>query len=40
MEAFRHCDADLVGFVDADCATPPCEIGRPAEAAHGADGAG
>jgi glycosyltransferase involved in cell wall biosynthesis len=39
MEAFRHCDAQLVGFVDADCATPPREIGRLAEAAHGADGA-
>jgi glycosyltransferase involved in cell wall biosynthesis len=39
MEAFRHCDADLVGFVDADCATPPREIGRLAEAAAGADGA-
>jgi glycosyltransferase involved in cell wall biosynthesis len=39
MEAFRHCDADQVGFVDADCATPPREIGRLAEAARGADGA-
>jgi glycosyltransferase involved in cell wall biosynthesis len=39
MEAFRHCDAELVGFVDADCATPPREIGRLAEAAGGADGA-
>jgi glycosyltransferase involved in cell wall biosynthesis len=39
MEAFRHCDAELVGFVDADCATPPREIGRLAEAADGADGA-
>ena len=39
MEAFRHCDAELVGFVDADCATPPREIGRLAEAARDADGA-
>jgi glycosyltransferase involved in cell wall biosynthesis len=39
MEAFRHCDAELVGFVDADCATPPREIGRLAEAAEDADGA-
>ena len=39
MEAFRHCDAELVGFVDADCATPPREIGRLAEAAGKADGA-
>jgi glycosyltransferase involved in cell wall biosynthesis len=28
MEAFRRCDADLVGFVDADCATPPSEMAR------------
>ncbi|MHB8295940.1 MAG: glycosyltransferase [Acidimicrobiales bacterium] len=33
MEAFRHCDADLVGFVDADGATPPTEIARLASAA-------
>lgn len=39
MEAFRHCDAELVGFVDADCATPPREISRLAEAARDADGA-
>ena len=26
METFRRCDADLVGFVDADCATPPAEL--------------
>ncbi len=39
MEAFRHCDAELVGFVDADCATPPREIARLAEAAEEADGA-
>ena len=28
METFRRCDADLVGFVDADCATPPSELAR------------
>ena len=28
METFRRCDADLVGFVDADCATPPAELAR------------
>lgn len=39
MEAFRHCDAEQVGFVDADCATPPREIWRLAEAARDADGA-
>jgi glycosyltransferase involved in cell wall biosynthesis len=39
MEAFRHCDAKLVGFVDADCATPPSEIDRLADAVAGADGA-
>lgn len=40
METFRHCDADLVGFVDADCATPPRELLRLADAVGGgADGA-
>ena len=39
MEAFRDCDAEHVGFVDADCATPPREIWRLVEAARGADGA-
>lgn len=39
MEAFRACDADLVGFVDADCATPPSELLRLVEAAQYADGA-
>jgi len=35
METFRRCDADLVGFVDADCATPPAELARmTVEAAH------
>ena len=28
MEAFRRCSADLIGFVDADCATPPSEFLR------------
>lgn len=28
MEVFRRCDAELVGFVDADCATPPSELAR------------
>jgi hypothetical protein len=31
METFRHCDADMVGFVDADCATPPAELLRLAD---------
>ncbi len=39
METFRHCDADLVGFVDADGATPPSEFLRLTEAAGAADGA-
>ena len=39
MEAFRRCDADLVGFVDADCATPPAELLRLVAAATGHDGA-
>ena len=37
MEAFRRCDADLIGFVDADCATPPSELVRLADAAQRAD---
>ena len=28
MESFRRCDADVIGFVDADCATPPAEFLR------------
>jgi dolichol-phosphate mannosyltransferase len=28
METFRRCDAELVGFVDADGATPPAELAR------------
>jgi glycosyltransferase involved in cell wall biosynthesis len=43
MEAFRSCahgDADLIGFVDADGATPPAEIARLVEVVGaGADGA-
>jgi glycosyltransferase involved in cell wall biosynthesis len=38
-ETFRRADADLVGFVDADGATPPHELLRLAEAALEADGA-
>ena len=39
METLRRCDADLVGFVDADCATPPAELGRLVEASLHVDGA-
>lgn len=43
MEAFRTCadgDADLIGFVDADGATPPAELARLVDiVAAGADGA-
>jgi glycosyltransferase involved in cell wall biosynthesis len=39
MESFRRCDGDLVGFVDADCATPPAELLRLAEVSQRADGA-
>jgi glycosyltransferase involved in cell wall biosynthesis len=39
MESFRRCDGDLVGFVDADCATPPSEFLRLVEATNHADGA-
>jgi glycosyltransferase involved in cell wall biosynthesis len=39
METLRRCDGDLVGFVDADCATPPAEMLRLGEAAAHADGA-
>jgi glycosyltransferase involved in cell wall biosynthesis len=38
METFRRCDADLIGFVDADCATPPAELARMTEAAANVDG--
>lgn len=33
-EAFRRSDADVVGFVDADGATPPSEFGRLARVAR------
>jgi glycosyltransferase involved in cell wall biosynthesis len=38
-EAFGRSDADLVGFVDADGATPPAEFMRLVDAAGDADGA-
>jgi glycosyltransferase involved in cell wall biosynthesis len=38
-ETFRRTDADLVGFVDADGATPPQELLRLADAALHVDGA-
>ena len=38
METFRRCDADLVAFVDADCATPPAELARMTRLASDADG--
>lgn len=39
-EAFRHCDAEFIGFVDADAATPPEEFQRIVDAAaRQADGA-
>jgi glycosyltransferase involved in cell wall biosynthesis len=38
-ETFRRSDADLVGFVDADGATPPRELLRLADAAGRVDGA-
>src|ERR687891_2500655 len=38
-ETFSRSDAELVGFVDADCATPPRELLRLAQAARHVDGA-
>ena len=38
METFRRCDADLVGFVDADCSTPPAELARMTVQAADNDG--
>jgi glycosyltransferase involved in cell wall biosynthesis len=38
METFRRCDADLIGFVDADCATPPAEMARLTQLASTSDG--
>ncbi|MBV9660854.1 MAG: glycosyltransferase [Acidimicrobiales bacterium] len=37
IESLRRCDAELVGFVDADCATPPVELLRLVEATSAAD---
>jgi glycosyltransferase involved in cell wall biosynthesis len=36
METLRRCEGELVGFVDADCATPPAEFLRLAEAVDAA----
>jgi glycosyltransferase involved in cell wall biosynthesis len=38
METFRRCSGELIGFVDADCATPPSQFGQMVEAADHADG--
>lgn len=38
-ETFRHADGDVVGFVDADGATPPSEFGRLVDAARAQGGA-
>jgi glycosyltransferase involved in cell wall biosynthesis len=38
-ETFSRSDAELLGFVDADCATPPRELLRLARAATHVDGA-
>lgn len=38
LRTFERCHADLIGFVDADCATPPAELKRMTEAAEGVDG--
>lgn len=38
METFRRCSSELIGFVDADCATPPSQFGQIVEAADNADG--
>jgi glycosyltransferase involved in cell wall biosynthesis len=38
METFRRSDAELVAFVDADCATPPAELARMTRLAEDADG--
>ncbi len=38
METFRRSDAELVAFVDADCATPPAELARMTLLAGDADG--
>lgn len=36
METLRRCRGDVVGFVDADCATPPAEFLRLARTVEGA----
>jgi glycosyltransferase involved in cell wall biosynthesis len=38
-EAFRASDAEVLGFVDADCATPPAEMLRLADVARRSGGA-
>ena len=38
-ETFRRSDADVLGFVDADCATPPAEMLRLADVASRSGGA-
>jgi glycosyltransferase involved in cell wall biosynthesis len=38
-ETFQRSDADLIGFIDADGATPPRELMRLADAASRTDGA-
>jgi glycosyltransferase involved in cell wall biosynthesis len=38
-ETFRRSDADVLGFVDADCATPPSEMLRLADVASQSGGA-
>ena len=40
MESFRRSDADLMAFVDADCATPPAELLRLAGTTIDADADG
>jgi glycosyltransferase involved in cell wall biosynthesis len=37
VETFRRCAGDVVGFVDADCATPPAELLRLADVARRSD---
>jgi glycosyltransferase involved in cell wall biosynthesis len=37
LESFRRCRGDVVGFVDADCATPPAELLRLVDATTTAD---
>jgi glycosyltransferase involved in cell wall biosynthesis len=37
VESFRRCGGDIVGFVDADCATPPAELLRLVEVARRCD---